>query len=137
MYTAFDFGDWESIYRPRPETIPMGQIEAYFKFDIDTYERVYAYITLYGDYGEQIIESLNANGERIDLAYTETPGDIITSATTGQKRLIVDADGVYGDTIYLHVIRSEPLNYGPQYYEPLAGKLWHLHFHWNRQQSWI
>ena len=108
MYTAFDFGDWESIYRPRPETIPMGQIEAYFKFDIDTYERVYAYIT---DYGEQIIESLNANGERIDLAYTETPGDIITSATTGQKRLIVDADGVYGDTIYLHVIRSEPLNY--------------------------
>ena len=25
--------------------------------------------------------------------------------------MIVDADGVYGDTIYLHVIRSEPLNY--------------------------
>ena len=124
MYTAFDFGDWDNIYRPQPESIPLGQIEAYFKFNIDTYEKVYAYILLssYSDYGEQIIEALTPSGDRIDLAYTEATGDVIISPT-GRKRLIVDVDGVYGSTIYLHVIRSQPLNYSTSMVPAISNRL--------------
>lgn len=109
MYTAFDFGDWKSTYRPQPDPIPVGQYEAYFKFNIDTYEMVYAYISLYGDYGEQALEVLSSSGETLDVAYTEATGGVITSPIWG-NRLIVDADGTQGNTIYLHVIRGNPLD---------------------------
>lgn len=110
MNTAFDFGDWDNIYKPQPEAIPIGQQEAFYKFNIDTYDKVYAYISLIGDYGEQYIEVLSPDGRSLNSAHTAVASNVITTKT-GAKRLVVDIDGSYGSTIYLRVYRYDPFNY--------------------------
>lgn len=88
--TAFDLGNWTNINRPRPEAIPSGQTEAYFKFDIGAADKVYARIgrSLNNDYMQ--MELFDAGLTRIRTANSNN--DIFVSAT-GSKNLILPIDG--------------------------------------------
>lgn len=103
--TAFDMGYWENA--ASCDSIPRGQQVAYFKFTLDTYDKVYVYLNLLDTIGKYTLIAVSSSGEKLGES---GPDDVVTSST-GLKRNIVDVDGTDASTVYLCVINYDPLSY--------------------------
>lgn len=119
MKTAFDYHYWDmSSYRPDP--IPWGQTQAFYKFSINTEDKMYAKITLPSDGSELLIGALNSSGQTLDMAYSANAGDIITPSI-GSKFIAVNVDGtqVSDGVVYLQVVYGNPMSF---HYSPFLSR---------------
>lgn len=118
MQTAFDFGNWENSYTKRPEVIPRGQQQAYYKFTIDSDDKAYASLLFTQVGSGTLIEFLNNNGETMEYGYTggSVATDIpvqglIQKSNSSLLNLVVNIDSDQTNSVgYIRVTKADPLD---------------------------
>lgn len=118
LRTAYDFGDWEYAYTKLPDVIPRGQQQAYYKFSIDSEDKVYASLLLSQSTDGVIIEFLDSNGEALDYGFSGSdllpnvaPRGLISRSNSSFNYLVVNVDGTQTNNVaYIRVTKLDPMD---------------------------
>lgn len=118
MRTAYDFGDWEHAYTKLPDVIPKGQQQAYYKFSIDSEDKVYASLLISESNKGTLIEFLDNNGEGIDYGFSGSDllpdipvRGLVPRSNSSYSNLVVNVDGTQTNNVaYIRVTKVDPMD---------------------------
>lgn len=113
METAFDYGSWEDSRMMFPDTVPIGQQTAYFKFTIDPEDHAYANLMI-DDSDKVFIGVLNSAGKLLQygsINMPDIPDNGVITRRSGRKYLVADMDGSSIGTVgYIMVLKADRLD---------------------------
>lgn len=116
---AYDLGDWEFSYAKRPEVVPVGQQEAYYKFSIDNEDKVYASFILSLSDDGTLIEFLDNTGKTVDYGFSGSDAvpdlpvrGVVKRSNSSLSNLVVNIDGTQTNGVgYIRVTKVHRMSF--------------------------